>query len=218
MHHPSFTACRIVYKADYEAQEEEDNPAHTFEGLCQLLAFADAVDSADGLMDSLMVEVHGLQLHGLMDSLMVEVYGLQLHAKLGEQQVVLSPSDGDFIVRDLQLLLCPFGGSTATRVGEAAANSKQMEDFTQQVAAQTEQLLWLAYRLQLEPVVKRLHGFIQALCMYHNSVLNSRVNDVFTPRVLEAAGASGMAASRQAVVGCVLPQELVFCRSQPCTI
>ncbi|WIA19689.1 hypothetical protein OEZ85_005617 [Tetradesmus obliquus] len=188
-------ACyQIVYKPDYEAQEQQDNPALTFEGLYRLLAFADAVDSTDGLMERLTADLSGLK----------------LHAQLGEQQLVLCPGEGDYVIDDLQVERYPYGGYSFTYIGQKAANSEQQDAFIEQVAAQTEQLLWLAYRLQLEPLAQRLHSFVRSSCLYANSMLRGRVDDVFTPRVLDAAGASGMAASKQAVVDGVLLQEFVF--------
>uniref|UniRef100_A0A383VQJ4 Uncharacterized protein n=1 Tax=Tetradesmus obliquus TaxID=3088 RepID=A0A383VQJ4_TETOB len=50
---------QIVYTADYESQEAADNPARTFEGLYRLLAFADAVDSTDGVLQRMMADVSG---------------------------------------------------------------------------------------------------------------------------------------------------------------
>ncbi|WIA39973.1 hypothetical protein OEZ86_013403 [Tetradesmus obliquus] len=185
---------QIVYTADYEAQEAADNPALTFEGLYRLLAFADAVDSTDGVLQKLMADLSGLK----------------LHAQLGEQQLVLCPGEGDYVIDDLQVERYPYGGYSYTYIGQKAANSEQQDAFIEQVAAQTEQLLWLAYRLQLEPLMQRLHSFVRSSCLYANSILRGRVDDVFTPRVLEAAGTSGMAASKQAVVDGVLLQEFVF--------
>jgi hypothetical protein len=135
---------------------------------------------------------------------------LRLHAELGEQQLVLNPTEGDYLLTHSQLQVFPFGSNSGMAIGQQVANSKQMEDFSQQVAAQTEQLPWLAYRLQLEPLVQRLHGFIRSSCCYTASVLRNRVDDIFTPHVLEVAGTSGMAVSRQALVDGVLMQELVL--------
>uniref|UniRef100_A0A383VQL2 Uncharacterized protein n=1 Tax=Tetradesmus obliquus TaxID=3088 RepID=A0A383VQL2_TETOB len=146
------TCHQIVYKADYEAQEQQDNPALTFEGLYRLLAFADAVDSTDGLMERLTADLSGLK----------------LHAQLGEQQLVLCPGQGDYVIDDLQVERYPYGGYSFTYIGQKAANSEQQDAFIEQVAAQKEQLLWLAYRLQLEPLAQRLH---KALVILNNAVL-----------------------------------------------
>lgn len=191
---PLSAACRIVYTADYESQEAADNPARTFEGLYRLLAFADAVDSTDGVLQRMMADVSGLQ----------------LHAQLGEQQLVLCPGEGNYLIVGLQLCCFQCGGDRYTNIGEPAASSEQAHAFKQQVAAQTEQLLWLTYKMQLEALLQRLHAFVQSCCLYQDYVLRDMVDAVFTPRVLEAAGASGMAASRQALVDSVLMQQVVF--------
>ncbi|WIA19688.1 hypothetical protein OEZ85_005616 [Tetradesmus obliquus] len=185
---------QIMYTADYESQEAADNPARTFEGLYRLLAFADAVDSIDGVLQRMMADVSGLQ----------------LHAQLGEQQLVLCPGEGNYLIVGLQLCCFQFGEDRYTNIGEPAASSEQAHAFKQQVAAQTEQLLWLTYKMQLEALLQRLHAFVQSCCLYQDYVLRDMVDAVFTPRVLEAAGASGMAASRQALVDSVLMQQVVF--------
>jgi hypothetical protein len=54
---------------------------------------------------------------------------------------------------------------------------------------QTEQLLWLACRLQLEPIVRWLHKFILPLCWFFDFPVAAGTCAVFSERVLEAAAA-----------------------------
>lgn len=62
-----------------------------------------------------------------------------------------------------------------------------MQECCQQVAAQTEQLLWLAYRLQLAPLIEELHVFLRLTMPVVDGVLEHHVDAVFTERVLDAA-------------------------------
>jgi hypothetical protein len=183
----------MVYKTDY--QEQQDNPARTFEGLYRLLAFADAVDSTDGLISCLAAELDGLA----------------VHASLGEQKIALSPGK-DYVMVALQLKAFTPGGDDSTEIGAAADSSEQAQAFKQQVAAQVEQLLWLAYRLQLEQLVEWLHRFIRSLCLFKASLLRNR-EDVYSRRVAEAAGASGMGMILQALKHSVLTQEVALSRA-----
>jgi hypothetical protein len=84
-----------------------------------------------------------------------------------------------------------------------------LKAFVQQVAAQTEQLLWLAYRLQLEELAQQLHGFIRSGCLFGNSLFRNG-SEIFTARVLEAAGASGMDTACGPLFNSVLTQEVAF--------
>jgi hypothetical protein len=195
-------ACRIVYDADFEAQEAADNPVLTFEGLHRVLAFADAVDSA----------------HGVMKHWMSKLGELRLHAALGKQQLVLRPNGIDYMwlrasedsESELQLAGYPPGKLEPEGVGQPAASNEQKQAFKQQVAAQTEQLLWLAYRLQLQPLVHHLHGFIRSSCLSPISLLHGQEAAVITPRVLEAAVASGKHGVWQAVADSVRRQDVAF--------
>jgi hypothetical protein len=76
------------------------------------------------------------------------------------------------------------------------------------VAAQTEQLLWLAYRLQLQPLVQHMHNFIQNASFFTGSVLRDVHDAVFTARVLEAAGVASLPDGKQMLINSVL-EELI---------
>jgi hypothetical protein len=56
-----------------------------------------------------------------------------------------------------------------------------------ELCTQLEQLLWLAYKLQLAPLISTLHGFIFNSTITEDSFLRGNLQKVFTPRVLEAA-------------------------------
>ncbi|WIA19675.1 hypothetical protein OEZ85_005604 [Tetradesmus obliquus] len=170
-------AYQLVYDTDYEQQQ--DSPACSAEGLYKLLAFADAVDSTRALLKACCA---GLQL-------------LVVRAQLGQQQVVLKTDGTPYAFYGTgELFEQPDIRRAYSGVPDApgAASAEQQDAFWQQVAAQTEQLLWLAYRLQLEPLMQRLHGFVRSSDWVAKSLITCAHASVFTPRVLEAAGVAGL--------------------------
>lgn len=81
--------------------------------------------------------------------------------------------------------------------GVSVSTSAEQKSFMQQVAAQTEQLLWMAYRLQLQPLVQRLHRFVRAQGWFHDSLMADTYDAVFTARVVEAARVAARPGGRQ---------------------
>jgi hypothetical protein len=61
------------------------------------------------------------------------------------------------------------------------------QELRERFAAQTEQLLWLAYRLQLAPLVRRLHVFLRTNMSMDNGILEGMAELVFSERVLDSA-------------------------------
>ncbi|KAF6252955.1 hypothetical protein COO60DRAFT_1643548 [Scenedesmus sp. NREL 46B-D3] len=84
----------------------------------------------------------------------------------------------------------------------------------QQVAAQIERLLWLAYRLKLQPLVQRLHQFVRASTLARKSLLRGKLDAVFTQRVMEAADVSSISAGKQGFIDSILGQ-VVSLASEP---
>jgi hypothetical protein len=198
-------ACRTVYKADFEVQPEQDAAKiHSFEGMYRLLVFADAVDSTPGVLASCLGNVSELK----------------LHANLGEQQLVLCPAKEDYTLdsdsMQLEMRHCVQVGNITDaydKLGVPADNKEQAQAFKQQVAAQTEQLLWLAYRMQLQPLVQCLHRFIRSGSLYDDSLLRGRLDAVFTDGVLEAVSVSSLNDCKGAWVNSVLCQDISFAAS-----
>jgi hypothetical protein len=176
-------ACHNTYGTDYEQQE--DSPACTFNDLYRLLLFADAVDSTRPLLKACCARLQQLQLRAL----------------LGQQQVSLK-TDGTSYGFSTDGHLCTAFNATGNAAvpGLDPAASEEQQVFRQQVAAQTEQLLWLAYRLQLQSLVQRLHTFIWPLCWFANSLLADVSDSVFTTRVLEAAGVADLPGGKQNLI------------------
>uniref|UniRef100_A0A383VSH5 Uncharacterized protein n=1 Tax=Tetradesmus obliquus TaxID=3088 RepID=A0A383VSH5_TETOB len=82
--------------------------------------------------------------------------------------------------------------------------AEQQDAFRQQVAAQTERLLWLSYKLQLEPLIQRLHAFIQSSTRLAASLLHCAPTTVFTPRVLDAAGVASLPGGKRMLMNSVM--------------
>ncbi|KAF6245558.1 hypothetical protein COO60DRAFT_1650237 [Scenedesmus sp. NREL 46B-D3] len=91
-----------------------------------------------------------------------------------------------------------------------AADGTERLAFEEQVAAQTEQLLWLAHKLQLQPLVQRLYGFIRSLSYLPTSVLHDEGDDVFSSRVLEMAGVASLPAGKQMLLNSVRGELVTF--------
>jgi hypothetical protein len=172
-------AYQAAYEEDFEAQQKADNPACSMTGLYQLLSFADAVDSTRPVLKACCAQ---LQI-------------LQLHAQLGPKQLALETNGtGYYFSKRTQLLMCCTDVSKIAEQVEgapAATTAEEQQAFNRQVAAQTEQLLWLAHKLQLQPLLQHLNRFVQALSWFTQSLLRHTRNAVFTPCVLEAAGVAG---------------------------
>jgi hypothetical protein len=181
-------AYQHAYLADYEQQA--DSPACIVEGLYLLLAFADAVHSTPGMLAACCARL---------------LQGLQLRTQLRQQQVSLETDGRVYAFVDSQLIeLLDFKGYSSSVLGVSTAADAEQQAFTRQVAAQTEQLLWLACRLQLLLIVRRLHNFVRGLSFFPGSLLNEKLDAVFTPRVLEAAGVARLPGGKQMLVNRVL--------------
>jgi hypothetical protein len=199
IHH--WTTCcniarRLTYEAPYEEQQEADDPTRSFEGLHRLLAFADAVGSTTPALLACNFE------------------GMQLKAQLGQQQVVLeSPSVAYYLpVADNRLFHIVGFSNSGACISESSTKppEEKRAEFVQQVAAQTEQLLWLAYRLQLQPLVQHLHTFIRSSAMFSSSLLRNQLDAVFSQRVLEAADISSLSSGKQQWVDSILSETISF--------
>ncbi|WIA34147.1 hypothetical protein OEZ86_012511 [Tetradesmus obliquus] len=179
----------ILYETYFE--EQQDGPACSVDGLYKLLAFADAVDSTRPLMKACCTCLQHLQ----------------LYAQLG-QQVIALQTDG-------RAYAC-VNGTVFERADILSAAhayrpdpevpAEQQDAFRQQVAAQTERLLWLSYKLQLEPLIQRLHAFLHlpgGKRMLMNSVMGE---------VAQIAGLLGDSDDAQTLLQ---PQALTQAQRQP---
>lgn len=85
------------------------------------------------------------------------------------------------------------------------------ESFLQRAAMQTETLLYLAQRLQLQPLMDRMHAFIASSTYRTDGILYGRLEDVFTERVLSVSLPPGASdAARMAWISSVLTLPFGF--------
>ncbi|WIA20917.1 hypothetical protein OEZ85_005259 [Tetradesmus obliquus] len=195
-------AYQLVYEEDYEAQGPDEDPACSVEGLHMLLSFADAVDSTRPVLKACCSRLQSLQ----------------LHPQLGQQQVALDTNGVGYYFSPTTSKLVSQPSlieSGVTMVATPESPTEQQAAFKQQVAAQIERLLWLAYRLQLQPLVEHMHTCIQAFSIFGLSVLRGCENEVFTPRVLEAAasGVASLPGGKQMLVNSVRGEVLTLADS-----
>lgn len=146
--------------------------------LADLLAFADAVGSSKGLLLRC-----------------ASAPSVHADVKVGEQQLQL-PTDYAyyFHFRTRELIQQDMGLDTLANLGnlgpgERGAPDQQQHIMSakQQVAQQTEQLLYLAYQMQLPVLQKRLHAFVKANTNLQSSLLFGVMHSVLSDRVLAAA-------------------------------
>jgi hypothetical protein len=188
-------AYQAAYAEDFDAQPPDEDAARSVKGLYQLLSFADAVDSTKPVLNACCAQLKQLK----------------LHAQLRQQQLALD-TDGAayYFGADTQRLVRQPDTSTRGSYVEddpTAVTAEEQRAFKQQVAAQTEQLLWLAYKLQLQPLVLHMHHFIRTLSCFRNSLLRD-ADAVSTPRVLEAAGVANLPDGKQLLVNSVVGEVL----------
>jgi hypothetical protein len=188
-------AYQTVFDEFFEEQQPEVDPARSVDSLYRLLSFADAVGSTRPVLRACCAQLQSLK----------------LHAQLRQQQVALETDrisyffhcNNQRLVRQPDMSM----GGFYVEATPAAVTAEEQQAFKQQVAAQTEQLLWLAHKLQLQPLVLHMHHFIRALSCFTNSLLRD-ADAVFTPRVLEAAGVSNLPDGKQVLANSVVGEVL----------
>jgi hypothetical protein len=224
-----------VYKHHEDVPLEEKEPRcspPSATGLYQLLSFADAVGSSRGVLKACLAGLEDVRLHVQTKEKDIR---LQLAGeRLDSSACMVAPrhllkTRGEELKSCCCMLAGMFyywseGGSTdyvlrAAKVGEGRmtefkyeyeASKEEEQAFGQQVAAQVEPLLYLAYRLQLAPLQQVLHTFIRS-CMRHSlGLLYGHMRRVLSQRVMEAALASG--AAQEAMLH-MLAGERVVCGS-----
>jgi hypothetical protein len=135
---------------------------------------ADAVGATKAALLSCLTQLQTLELH-------VQVEQLQLQLDAGRCYLFSVVEEG------YQLYQCaPCHLKQGEDIGEPTVSAAAMQEFCQQVATQTEQLLWLAYRLQLAPIIDRLHGIIRLTTPLPGGVLDGLADTVFSAHVLDA--------------------------------
>jgi hypothetical protein len=188
-------AYQAVREEDFQPQQLGEDPRCSVEGLYKLLLFADAVGSTKPVLKACCTQLRTLQ----------------LHAQLGQQQVALETDRSPYVFEhNTNRLMCHpdlSSGGVYVEATPAAATAEEQQTFKQQVAAKTEQLLWLAYKLQLQPLVLHMHHYIRALSWFYTSLLRD-ADAVSTPRVLEVAGVANLLNGKQLLVNSVIGEVL----------
>lgn len=134
--------------------------------------------------------------------------------QLGQQQLELSTDGRAYVfAHNSPLHLAQATTVHHAIVGDAAASEEEKQAFKKQAGSQTEQLLWLAYKLQLVPLQHRLRSFMRGQTQFPASIFGTPalVHTMFSERVLDAA--LGPSAS-QAVCEAWIKSELL----QPCDL
>jgi len=164
---------RILDSVFEEQQSDDADYAYyteTVAGLAQLLAFADAVGSRAGILRSCLMHIDELV---LQVQLPFNTFRLQTDGR------------AYYISSDHCLTYC---SPTARSYNHAPFPSDEAEEtFLQQAAQQTEALLFEAQRLQLQPLMDRLHSFIASGTFRNTAIFYGRLEDIFTERVLTAS-------------------------------
>lgn len=164
-------AYQRTHETSFEEQDDSLRPSGTVAGLYQLLAFADAVGTVKGLLSAFASQVDGLL----------------IEAQLGSQKLKVATDGRSYFFRQgisRELVYVTPGGSYY--VGPAAGTEEEVQNFRQQLASQTEQLLHIAYKLQLVPLVKHIHNFVR-LKFVEGNIFQGMLDTVFSSRVLDAA-------------------------------
>jgi hypothetical protein len=91
-------------------------------------------------------------------------------------------------------------------IGDPALDQDHKLAFITSIAQQTEQLLYLAHKLNLDPLVTRLHTFLSGCCHGDYSLMYGSLGRVLTPRVLDEASKSQPGFDSHAWVSSMLTQ------------
>jgi hypothetical protein len=98
---------------------------------------------------------------------------------------------------------CPIQGEKI--VGDSG-NVEGRVAALQAITTQLEQLLWLAHKLQLAPLITSLHTFIHSSVVMRGSMLHGHLDSMFTQRVKEAALCNSQTLSAQQWINSIVAQ------------
>jgi hypothetical protein len=161
---------RHIYGAAAELDSNSVSLLSTVSGLAQVLAFANAVGSFEGMLQAACSQLQQLK------------FVVQL-----PEQVLELPVAGYSYWFDKKHLN-QFNVNDAETIGAPLASDEQCRDVQQQVAKQAALLLRLAHVLHLQPLQGVLHHFMLLnVWEGQDRVLSGAVGFIFTDAVLEAA-------------------------------
>jgi hypothetical protein len=186
---------RNIYGTAAELDSDSISVLSTVTGLTQVLAFAHAVGSFEGMLQAACSQLQQLQ------------FAVQL-----PEQVLELPLVGyTYCFQDSEpLQLMQRNLQKQGSLGTPLASAEQRCDVQQQVAKQLSALLQLAHVLRLQPLLDVLHRFIKLNVQgFGTPLLSGVTGSVFSDAVFESAlGSSTL--SKEAYVSSVL--------SQPCSL
>jgi hypothetical protein len=160
---------------DFETQVEQQSAA----SLYQLLVFADAVGCPKALIKTCVA---------------ARADTSRFVLKLGQQEVHLDMS-GLYYFGQMDCLTligwAPHPSTDEIEVG-TAASVEERSAFMSQLAAQVEQLLYIAYKLQLEQLLGKVVKFIQSSTHFNtiNPLLWEFMDTIVSKRAINAAAGS----------------------------
>jgi hypothetical protein len=167
-----------------ELEQQEQAPAQaaagvtTFAAMTQLLLFADAVGSTAPLLRACAAGIDKLCLHVQLPT--GPPLDLSIKTPYYTGPIVDSSSLALGMVTEQQssIAVAKFSAADAPAVKLA---------LVQQVQAQTEALLYAAYKLQLSDVAEAVQKFVSMQTCFSGSVLRNAMRPVLSRRVMDAA-------------------------------
>lgn len=187
-----------------ELNAEDLEQLSTATTLHEVLAFAHAVGSCEGMLQAACHQLHALKFVVQLPEQTLELFAAAsagLHYKLDRSKLQLS----SFSL-----------GQTLKYVGTRLTSTEQSVEVKQQVAAQIEALLQMAHLFRLQPLLSALHDFICRNGM-PSLLLYSVLGQIFNQAVLDAAVGTG-SLTKETYVSSVLLHALLPCKLGPSAV
>jgi hypothetical protein len=169
----------MVHEGD--TTREEQIKLDTLEGVCQLLAFADAVGSSRGIIRACL-RVCNLQNLVMLCDAVQEGASLLLDGRC-----YTCPAAGGSLVAhhmgtvDSKGLYIPLTSNTPL-------TAEQRAQLVTTLCEEMERAAYLGHKLQLQPLQRLVANIISSSMLFKEALLYGHLKRVFTPRVREAAG------------------------------
>jgi hypothetical protein len=179
-----------VYKMD-------SNLLGTLEGVCQVLAFADAVNSSGGVYAACLGKLNNIKLAVKCSDTKKVILALDAS--------VTCPADGGRLV---EYRVNAAGVCTRSRLMWNELSGEERAALVAAVAAQVEDALHWGHKLQLQPLQNAIATFLRNNMLFPDGLLYGQQGLVFTGRVREAAGLTDDAEYSKYMRSHVLPPLL----------
>lgn len=164
--------CAIDFIVNGASGDAEGVPASK---LCDVLQFADAVGSSPGVLSVLV-----------RHDVLKRLYFTAQESPFAR----INPDSGLYYLVGLdtpQGNMWSLRRSTPSMYAEVLGRNKVVcpRTLVDSVAAQAEQLLFLAHKLRLQPLIDKMHKFLFWCLAPEKGLLRDRVNDVLSDRILD---------------------------------